>query len=117
MGLILWIDQNTFATGLLEKVFKKKNLEFYTVSAAADFSYLVDDLSPELIVLDAQTAVSALEAFKQQYQASEKLRTLPVILIEDAPELDFMGNVIGKLQRPFDPFKIPEKLQQIISAN
>ncbi len=117
MGLILWIDQNTFATGLLEKVFKKKNVSFYTITSVQDFVYLVADLKPELIVLDSVTAVAGLEALKQQYQASELLQGLPVILIEEALELNFLGNVIGKIDRPFDPFEIPEKIQRLLATN
>lgn len=117
MGLILWIDQNTFATDLLEKVFKKKNLNFYTVSSAENFVYLVDDLRPELIVLDSATAVASLAALKQQYQASELLQGLPIILLEEASELSFLGNVIGKIDRPFDPFQIPEKIQRLLTTN
>jgi len=117
MGLVLWIDQNTFATALLEKVFKTQKMEFYTVASAKDFSYLVDDLKPQVLVLDASTAVSELDSFKRQYEASEALKTLPVILIEGSDELNFLGHVIGKLERPFDPFQIPEKLQQFLSEN
>lgn len=118
MGLVLWIDQNTFSTSLLEKVFKTQKLEFYTIGSAKDFSYLVDDLRPQVLVLDAATVVSELESFKLQYEASEALKTLPVILIESREEgLGFLANVVGKIERPFDPFQIPEKLKQILSVN
>ena len=117
MGLVLWIDQNTFATALLEKVFKTQKLEFYTIANAKDFSYLVDDLKPQVLVLDASTVAAELDSFKRQYEASEALKKLPVILIEGSEELSFLGNVIGKLERPFDPFQIPEKIQQFLSEN
>lgn len=117
MGLVLWIDQNTFVTALLEKVFKAQKLEFYTIASARDFSYLVDDLKPQVLVLDAPTVLQELDLFKRQYEASEALKTLPVILIEGKEELGFLANVIGKFERPFDPFQIPGKLQQILSVN
>lgn len=117
MGLVLWIDQNTFATGLLEKVFKKRNLPFYTLSVANDFVYLVEDLRPEVIVLDARTATDHLEAFKAQYDSSEALRSLPFVIIDDHGELGFITNVSGHIKRPFDPFMVPELLQKIFTAN
>ena len=114
MGLVLWIDQNTFATSLLEKVFKKKGLPFYTVPNAKDFAYLVEDLKPELIVLDTKTALDDLEAFKTQY---ESIKHLPFILLEPNGELTFISKNIGAIKRPFDPFQIPEILNQILKAN
>jgi DNA-binding NtrC family response regulator len=117
VGLVLWIDQNTFATGLLEKVFKKKNLPFYTLSNASDFVYLVDDLKPEVIVLDTKTALEYLEQLKTQFAASEALRKLPIILIDEVRELDFIKNLAGHINRPFDPFQVPELLENILKAN
>lgn len=114
MGLILWIDQNTFATSLLEKVFKKKNLPLYTVSSAENFNYLVEDLKPQLIVLDSKTALAHFDAFKEQYKS---LRGLPFILVDGTEELSFIEKVIGKIERPFDPFTIPDRIQKILSAN
>lgn len=116
MGLILWIDQNTFATSLLEKVFKKKNLQFYTIPSAKDFSYLVEDLRPELLVLDGQTILENLEAFKLQLSQSENLSKLPKILVEPTNDLQFLENVIGNIHRPFDPFAIPQEIQKMLSA-
>jgi DNA-binding NtrC family response regulator len=114
MGLVLWIDQNTFATGLLEKVFKKKNLPFYTLESAEDFSYLVDDLRPELVVLDHQTALNHLTALQHQYAASPRLQQLPFVII--GGEFPFIKKTVGKINRPFDPFVIPEELQKILAA-
>lgn len=118
MGLILWIDQNTFATSLLEKVFKKKELPFYTLANASDFTYLVDDLNPVLIVMDTKTALSHLESFKSQFESSEKLRSLPFVWVDgQSHDLDFVKNVVGKIERPFDPFEIPEKLKNILATH
>lgn len=118
MGLVLWIDKNTFATELLERVFKKKNLPIYTVASAEDFSYLVDDLRPELIVLDVQTALDSKEAFLKQLEASQLLKSLPFILIDPAAlDHDFIPNKIGEFQRPFDPFEIPAEISEIIKKN
>jgi DNA-binding NtrC family response regulator len=117
VGLVLWIDQNTFATALLEKVFKKKNLPFYTLESAKDFLYLVEDLGPSVIVLDTKTAAEAMEAFKTQYESSPKLQALPFILLDESNELSLIKNVSGHIKRPFDPFEIPEIIKKILNAN
>ncbi len=106
MGLILWVDSNTFATALLERVFKKEETPFYTLPEANNFSYLVEDLRPSLLVLDAATALHCVDAFQQQYLDSAFLRKIPVVIIDPLPGLEFITNVVGHIQRPFDPFTI-----------
>ena len=118
MNLVLWIDQNTFATSLLEKVFKKKDLPFYTLANAEDFVYLVEDLRPVLVVLDVKTAISHLESFKSQYEASETLRGLPFVLVDgENQDLPMIQNVVGTIARPFDPFEVPAILKNFLSLN
>lgn len=117
MGLVLWIDQNTFASDLLQKVFKQKNLSFYTLTSVDDFLYLVEDLKPQIIVLDTVTYQSNKEAFTQQYKASTVLQQTPTVLLDNDGSLDFIENQIGSLKRPFDPFKIPEQLKQMLEPN
>lgn len=117
MGLILWIDQNTFASSLIEKVFKKRELPFYTIESVEDFSYLVDDLNPAAIVLDGTTYSKNPEAFLKQYQNSPKMQSVPFILMDFAGDVSFIKNKIGELQKPLEAFELPEQLSKIISAN
>lgn len=115
MGLILWIDQNTFAATLVEKVFKKKDLPFYGLTKVDDFAYLVDDLKPEAIVLDAATAVGNLAIFKAQYDASLTLQNTPFILIGTDDSLSFVQKKVGVIERPFEPFELPQKISAILN--
>lgn len=114
MGLVLWIDQNTFASSLLEKVFKKRGLDFYTLSHPRDFAYLVDDLKPALIIIDAATVRRDKEAFRNQYESSERLRKTPMAVIGSWFELEFIQEKKGELPRTFDPFLIPDLLKSIL---
>ncbi|HXH75769.1 MAG TPA: hypothetical protein VNJ08_12420 [Bacteriovoracaceae bacterium] len=113
MGLVFWIDQNEIATKLFEKVFKERGLPFYTISSVSDFSYLIADLNPELLVLDAETALKDLNRLKQQYEATEGFQGKPVILINALPGLEFISNVIGEIKRPINPFQLPDQLNKM----
>jgi hypothetical protein len=110
MGLVLWIDQNTFASGLIEKVFRKKDLPFYTIPHARDFSYLVEDMKPTLIVIDASTIRADFEVFRNQYEASEAMRATEFVVIGSWAGLEFIGKKKGELPRTLDPFQVPEML-------
>ncbi len=112
MGLILWIDENRFATSLLEKVFKQKDLSFYTLDNVNDFSFLVDDLKPEIIVLDTATALKNKEAFKKQFEANSRLKETPFITIGSDSDFTFLKKM-GEIKRPFDPYLIPETILKL----
>jgi hypothetical protein len=115
MELILWIDQNTFASDLLERVFQAKAMPFYTLKSVEDFSYLVDQLDPKVIVLDAETYTKAIEVFHKQFDSSAKMQKIPFILIDPIDGLDFPGQVCGKIERPFDPFLIPQEINRLLN--
>ncbi len=117
MGLILWIDENRFATELLEKVFKSKNLPFYTLAEIKDLIYLINDLKPDLLVLDALTIKNCGEVYFKQYESLEALNSLPVVVIGSREDLPFIKNKIGFISRQFDPFKIPEVLINFYDAH
>ena len=114
MGLVLWIDQNEFASNLVERVFKKKGLAFYTIPRPLDFIYLVDDLKPSVVVLDGETILKDLVKFQTQYASSENLRKTPTIIIGSWADLDFIEKKQGILTRPFDPFTIPAFIQETV---
>jgi hypothetical protein len=117
MGLILWIDMNTFATGLLERVFKKKSLPFYTLDRVEGFSYLVDDLRPVLIVLDGETFLKNPQGFMDQYQQSPMMQKTPFILLDPKSDFSFLTNKIAEIQRPIDPFEIPALIEKLLKGN
>jgi len=112
-GLVLWIDGNEFSTKLVEKVFKQNGLSFYALSSVSDFAYLIEDLSPSLIVVDAQTALNDKERFLAQYQATQGFKSIPVVIIDPVAGLEFLESRVGQILRPFDPFSIPKQLGKL----
>jgi hypothetical protein len=117
MSLVLWIDQNTFSSSLVEKVFKKRGLSFYSLGQVHDFSYLVDDLKPAVIVLDGETFAGHPEAFKGQYQQSVVMQTTPFIFLEPRGDMSFIQTKIGEISKPFDPFSIPSVIELFQKVN
>lgn len=115
MGLVLWIDQNTFATSLIERAFKKKSQPFYTLASVDDFAYIVEDLSPSLIVLDGETYDKNPASFLKQYEGSVKMQDLPFIILEPKSDFGFIKKKIGELKKPLDPFRLADQLTAILS--
>lgn len=117
MGLVLWIDQNTFSTSLVERVFKKKGLGFYSLSQVHDFSYLVDDLKPAVIVLDGSTFQKHADSFLEQFNKSATMQVTPFIFLDPQGDLSFIKTQIGMIPKPFDPFSIPALIEQFQKVN
>lgn len=117
MGLILWIDQNKFASALVERAFKKLHLPFYSIDSVQDFSYLVEDLNPQVIVLDGTTVSRNYSVFREQYLKSPKMQETHFIFLEPEGDLSFISKKIGEIQRPFDPFEIPKQISNMIGLN
>jgi DNA-binding NtrC family response regulator len=117
MGLVLWIDQNTFSASLVERVFKKKGLGFYSLSQVHDFSYLVDDLKPAVIVLDGATFEAHSHSFLEQFQKSATMQATPFIFLDPKGDLSFITSQIGMIPKPFDPFSIPALIEQFQKVN
>jgi hypothetical protein len=115
MGPVLWIDQNTFSSDFIEKIFKKKNIPFHSLKEARGFSYLVDDLRPSVIVLDSQTVMASLEDFKTEYVKSQFISSTPFIFINNIPALEFIQS-IGLLSKPLDPFKVPDAILSMLTG-
>lgn len=108
MGLIFWIDENTFATSLVEKALKSQGMDFYTVANARDFAYLIQDLKPAFVVVNSATALKNIEAFQRQYEETQGFFGSPVVILGDTEPFSFVTNPIRKLERPFDPFKLKD---------
>ena len=113
--MVFWIDENNFSNQLLEKVFKKAELSFYTLTSLNDFSYLISDLKPEVIVLDYATFLKGKEAFILQLNKNPQLQQTPFIILGEGniPEV----TVIGRLAKPFDPFEIPNKIAEFLRVH
>jgi hypothetical protein len=117
MGLVLWIDQNTFSVSLVERVFKKRGLPFYSLTQVNDFAYLIEDLRPSVVVLDGETFMGHQQRFMEQYQATDHLQSLPFILIGNEIDSTWLKYRLGHIAKPFDPFEIPERLEKILLTN
>jgi DNA-binding NtrC family response regulator len=110
--MIFWIDQNNFTNQLLEKVFKKAELPLYTLTSVRDFSYLVSDLRPAVIVIDFSTYELDTQAFVKQLESNPDIKKTSFIIIGDGQISGI--NIVGRLTRPFDPFEIPKKITEIL---
>jgi DNA-binding NtrC family response regulator len=116
MSLIFWIDKNTLAASLVEKTFLQEGLKLYTLANVENFSYLVEDLNPSLIILDFETYLLACEQFKSQYLQSSKMQSTPFIILGEG-QINFIQKMYPSIQKPFNPFILPGKIKQLVVSH
>lgn len=113
--MIFWIDHNNFSNKLLEKVFKKAQISFYTIETVSNFAYLINDLKPQVIVLDFQTFEKDKHLFQEQIFHNPCLQSTPFIIIGNGEVPNI--SIIGRISRPFDPFDIPDKIRDFLKGH
>lgn len=58
---VFYIEREKFLRSMFEIAFKNKQEEIYTIDTIVDNYYLIDDLSPALIIFDVKSVESELE--------------------------------------------------------
>jgi hypothetical protein len=117
MGLVLWIDENSLSTSLVQRVFKRRGLPFYSLTEIRDFTFLIEDLKPALLVLDAATFQHHKDMILSQYSSSLLMQQIPVVVLGAGEEMGWIRNKAGQILKPFDPFEVPDVLLKILSVN
>lgn len=113
MSLIFWIDENTFATSLIERALKGQGLDFYSIKDGKDFSYLIKDLKPQIVVVDSVTILKDIDVFKKQFEETQSFLGAKLVVLDFSTELNFLGDKVSHLSRPIDPFKLKEFFSKI----
>ncbi|MCK5882400.1 MAG: hypothetical protein KAG61_01830 [Bacteriovoracaceae bacterium] len=113
MKSVFFIDKEKFLRTMLELVFKERGLDIYTIESGADCTYLIDDLTPDLIVADLATLSPDIETFFSSFE--ERNITVPILALgmeSDWDQLEkFQDRFVGLEKKPLSPTGIVEKLE------
>lgn len=55
LSQIIYVNEKRFVCQLVEKVCKQNEIACYTVEQIDNFSYIIDDLVPQLVVVELDT--------------------------------------------------------------
>ena len=94
LNQIIYINENRFVCQLVEKLCKQNEIACYTLDQVEDFTYLVNDLRPQLVLVALDTFNSHEQLIKEYLEKSEyqcKLETMdeltPNTFIEELQKL------------------------------
>ncbi|HVT03802.1 MAG TPA: response regulator [Thermoanaerobaculia bacterium] len=114
--VILVVDDDEPILGLMRTVLREFKFDPITASSGAAALEKAREGSPDLILLDMNMpGMSGHEAVKA-FQADEKLRSVPILIVSGEPvspgDLEAIG-ALGAVQKPFD---LPLLIEQIHAA-
>lgn len=82
MTSIFYIEKEKFLRSMMEHLCKTKGINVYTIDSSEDCLYLIEDLTPNLIVIDLSSTAGNLASFLDSLKATGLNATLVATGIE-----------------------------------
>ncbi len=106
---IFLIDANSMVSLALETLAKKRSERFYTMAKLEEALYFIEDLHPDVLVLDGSSLPANAPA---ELIAYPWISLVPVVGFGDAlPAWTQSLNVKGHVAKPIDPFKFRSQVE------
>ena len=106
---VFYIEKGEFLRSMMEFALKAHGAEIYTVASIEDNFYLLDDLTPDLIIFDVETAQNFLLELKQY---SSKAILVAVGPESAKPLVD--GMVKNYLVKPLEAKNIAHRILSLL---
>lgn len=106
---VFYIEKEKFLRSMMELALRAKKAEVYTVETLSDNFYLIDDLKPDLVIFDLETAGEHLPAL-YEYSKSTKLIATGAVGSENS--LD--PRVSGFIPKPLVAHNLAERVLSLI---
>lgn len=115
---VLIIDDDKDVVDVLEEIFTYSNYQVYYSTDARRIFALVDEVQPDVLILDCSTRNEVTLEICRRIKESPATRDLPVIVISAYPEFGRdAGNACWDLfiSKPFDLNTITRKATELIA--
>jgi len=107
---IIYINKTKFTCGFVENLCKEQNVSCYTLQDCNDFSYLIDDLKPEAVIIDGQTYQESEDTFWNCSNAAE-FKTCFILLSNEKNE-----KFTTSMPLPINPVSFLQELTQKLES-
>lgn len=102
-----------FVCSAVQEFSKLKGVSTYVIDDFNDFSYLIEDLKPQVFVIHEATLIEQLEQFEN---GIKKFPDLKIIVITDKGESKLSDKYTLKIQEPFDPKDLCGNITQLLET-
>ena len=110
---IFYVDKVEFLRSMMELSFRSKKTEIYTVDTLENNFYLLDDLSPDLILFDVESVRAQLEELCQ-YTSKNLSKTILVAVGNESDKAQVSSMVKKFFLKPLDASKIADQILSLI---
>jgi CheY-like chemotaxis protein len=114
---VFLIDSNSMISDWLERQAKHRGEKFYSMGTLLDAPFFIEDLAPDVLVLDGKTANYKPQEFIEAIISYPILATIPVIGFGDTlPEWCAALNLKGHLKKPVNPEHFFDQVKQLLAS-
>lgn len=114
---IFLVDANPMLTAWLTLQATRRGERFYHMDKLHEAPFFVQDLRPDVLVIEADTAkASDEEAFVKAIQEHPFIMQLPCIVLgERLPSWALGLSIKGHIAKPIDPSEFPSQVAKLLS--
>lgn len=113
---VILIEKTKLVSKLLSTVLESNGAKCYVLNELEDFSYLVDDLRPQILLVEVSTLRDDLELFWKAIDNSA-FKSFKLVLFGKKDDVDSITNIErfdSKLYKPIDISNIYEQLSSLV---
>ena len=116
MKNVFIIEEIKFIYKVLEQTFTQAQIDTYIHTSSSEFSYFIDDLKPDLLLVSLDLISSDIDGFKAELSKSKhKVR---VIIYGESSELEKLeGEFFGALSKPLEQSQLVSQITHLMTQN
>ena len=115
MTKVFYIEKQKFLREMVEQILVDKGEKAYTLETASDCTYLIEDLKPEVLMLDVATIMPEADEFFATYK--EKFSQIPIVFTGFPEDRDLLGPYEGLcrgfLEKPIKPMEFWDQMEKM----
>lgn len=108
---LFYINENKFVCQLVEKLCKQNNVACYTLDQSEDFTYLLDDLESNVVVVSSEGQAMLGE---QLFTSLAKAKNRPFCILMSDQESDKFNYTMPKV---LDPRTFIDDIKSVLGEN
>jgi hypothetical protein len=109
---VFYVEKEKFLRSMMELALRAKGVEIHTVETLKDNTYLLEDLSPQLVIFDLDTCKEFPAELEELYAFGQKAKIIATFPKDQKPNLD--QRVSGHLEKPLVALTLAERILSLV---